>query len=64
MTSKTVGLILLALSAFVMDGCRDCGRACTRSESCDECVARCVETQGVSPEICRGTACATPCAQR
>ena len=34
---------------------------CTRAETCDECVKRCVDTEGVSPDICRGAACSNVC---
>lgn len=52
-----IGLLLSLMSLLAVEGCR----SCTRAENCDECVARCVDTQKVSPDICRATACASVC---
>jgi hypothetical protein len=52
------GLLLLWV-VLELPSCRTSG--CTRTENCEECVARCVDTQRVSPDICRITACQTPC---
>jgi hypothetical protein len=58
--SAKIGLILLMLLAGGLGGCR----SCTRAETCDECVARCVDQQKVSPDVCRTTACASVCNKR
>jgi hypothetical protein len=54
--------ILVVLALASMFACRRCGGGGT--ESCEDCVARCVETQKVSPDVCRTTACASVCGQR
>jgi hypothetical protein len=54
---------LLALVMVAAVGCS--GRACTGCrgcggvETCDDCVQRCLDTQGGSPEVCRGSLCAS-----
>jgi hypothetical protein len=48
-------LLLVFIAACSGRGCTGCQRA----ETCDECVQRCLDTQGGSPEICRGSACAS-----
>lgn len=51
-SSRAVTTLLIALMAACSG--RSCaGGGCQRAETCDECVQRCVETQGVSPEACR-----------
>jgi hypothetical protein len=50
-------VVFAACSGRACSGCR----SCTGVETCDECVKRCVDTQGVSPDICRGAACSSVC---
>ncbi len=52
---------LLAIGLVMLAGCPRGCTGCTGTESCDNCVARCVQTQGVSPDLCRTTACASVC---
>ena len=58
--SRLTKLGTLLLVIVTLQACERGCRACDE-ESCDECIARCVETQGVSPDICRGAACSSIC---
>jgi hypothetical protein len=55
-------IVVLFLLAGACSGraCSGCS-ACQRAETCEECVKRCVDTQGVSPDVCRGAACSNLC---
>lgn len=55
--------VILAILGLQAQGCGRTPSCNSGSETCEECVARCVETQGVGPEICRTTACASLCGQ-
>jgi hypothetical protein len=65
MTAKTFITTRKWLIALLFAGAVGCsGRSCTgctHVETCEECVQRCVETQGVSPEVCRLAACSNIC---
>jgi len=56
-----VGLVVAYVAGT---GCGDFRFPWQGQESCEDCVARCVKTQGVSPEICRGRACSSICPQQ
>jgi hypothetical protein len=53
-------LFMVFFTACTSRGCRSCQPA----ESCDDCIKRCVDTQGVSPDICRGGACSSVCQEK
>jgi hypothetical protein len=61
--NRLTKIVLLVMVVLTLQACERGCRACSE-ESCDECVARCVEEQGVSPEICRGAACSSICQPR
>jgi hypothetical protein len=52
------GMLVLFLVVTAACSGKGCG-GCRRAETCDECVQRCLDTQGGSPEVCRGSACAS-----
>jgi hypothetical protein len=65
MTTQLIRLvaILLLVVAGCTGACNEGCRSCAGTESCEECVARCVDTQEVSPDVCRTTACASICSE-
>jgi hypothetical protein len=58
---KKLSILCLAMTLVACSG-----RGCTgcATENCEECVKRCVETQGVSPDVCQTTACASVCQKK
>jgi hypothetical protein len=59
-TRRTIAaLFITAIAACTGRSCGDFG--CRHAETCDECVQRCVQTQGGSPDLCRGAACSSIC---
>ncbi len=54
--------LALALTLVGAAACRSC--SCQGTENCEECVARCVDSQGVSEELCKGSACVSVCPQQ
>jgi hypothetical protein len=56
-----LGLLVAAATVFSCDSsCRGCqGGGC--AESCEECIDRCSEEQGVDPELCRYQGCSHVC---